>query len=182
MHNVFRVFENSFWANGSINDTHFHHPVRIQFSEFLECNRVVLGCSADFLGAAENGHKADFRRIIFDVEKEFKYRPAFSKGNFREEKCYNNNLGDGAGGHGRWGNPIFPTCILNSWLPGAGVPHMLCTRIAGLTLGIYASTITQLFWASYNIPLLSLTRTGTQSTFILIINSPNYRSHYYEAL
>ena len=86
MHNVFRVFKNSFWANGSIKDTHFHNPVRIQYSEFFECNRVVLGCSADFLGAAENGHKADFRRIIFDVEKSLSTDQPFQKAIFKRKK------------------------------------------------------------------------------------------------
>ena len=99
MNNVFRVFDNSFWANGSTKDTHFHNPLRIQFSGFFECKRVVLGCSADFLGATENGHKADSRRIIFDVEKSFnnEVQTSLSKRQFLKEKSFINNLGEGAG-------------------------------------------------------------------------------------
>ena len=88
MINVFRVFENSFWANGSSKDTHFHNPVRIKFSGFVECKRVVLGCAADFLGAAENGHKADLRRIIFDVEKSSSTDQPFQKAIFERKKLH----------------------------------------------------------------------------------------------
>ena len=96
MINVLRVFENSFWANSSTKDTHFHNPLRIHCSGFFEFKRVVLRCSADFLGAAENGHKAKSRRIIFDVEKSTDQ--PFRKAIF---ESFINNLGEGAGGHGR---------------------------------------------------------------------------------
>ena len=92
MNNVFRVFDNSFWANGSTKDTHFYNPLGIQFSGFFWCKRVVLGCSADFLGAAENGHKVDSRRIIFDVEKSLSTDQPFQKAIF-ERKSFINNLG-----------------------------------------------------------------------------------------
>ena len=88
MNNVFRVFENSFWAKGMTKDTHFYNPLRIHCSRFFECKRVVLGCSADFLGAAENGHKANSRRIIFDVEQSSSTDQPFKKESFERKKFH----------------------------------------------------------------------------------------------